>query len=365
MRSKKTASIVVVWGLVLVLLLSSGLAAAAPEKELSEFTLFGKYKRDPPYRVGFALALSGIDWTTQWEREFEIEAEAYKRAGIISEYYMLSAMGDVSKQISDIEDLLARGVDVLIIVPTSPTAIIPIVDRIYDEGKIPVVITHALYEGTKYSALRMIDDIGFGRVGAEWLVERLKEKFGRPKGNIIVLQGVPGHGCDVARWELGAKPVFEKYPEIKVVGVGAGDWAYDKARVVAESLVAANPVIDGVWTSGGQMTLAALDVFLEAGRPFVPMAGEDYNGLMKAWIKYKEQGFETIAPCKPTWMSRIALQTALNLLRGMSVKRYILYDAPYITWETVSKFVRENLPDYIWCNCALTEAELKELFKLD
>ena len=360
-QNKRCLACFLVLGLLLGLVSS---ALASEVKELPEFTLFGQYKKDPPYKIGFSMHLSGIDWTTQWQREFELEAEAYKKAGVISEYYIVSCMGDPSKQIGDIEDLLAKGVDALIISPSSPTALIPLIDRIYEEGEVAVVITHALYDGVKYSAYRIIDDESFGKVGAEWLVQKLVEKYGEPKGKIIVLEGIPGAGCNEARWTRGAKPVFDSYPGIEIVGIGAGDWDYAKAKAVAESLVAANPQIDGVWTAGGQMTLAVLDVFLEKGRPLVPMAGEDYNGLLKAWVQYKDQGFDTIAPCKPTWMSRIALQTAINLLRGMTVKRTIIYPVPYITWETVEKFIRPDMPDYVWANTALTDEELKELFGL-
>jgi ribose transport system substrate-binding protein len=345
-------------------LLVGGLVLAASAVECStEFTILGQYKKDPPYKIGFSMHLSGIDWTTQWQREFELEAEAYKKAGIISEYYIVSCMGDPSKQIADIEDLVAKGCDAIIVSPSSPTALIPLIDSLYDRG-IPIIITHVMYEGEKYAALYHSDDIDYGRVTAQWLVNKLIEKYGEPKGNIIVLQGVPGAGANEARWTYGAKPIFEQYPGIKIVGIGAGDWDYAKAKAVAESLVAANPVIDGVWTAGGQMTLAVLHVFLEQGRPLVPMVGEDYNGLLKAWIKYKDQGFDTIAPCKPTWESRIALQLAINLLRGMTVPKKTIYPTPYITWDTVFKYVKPDLPDYVWCNTALTNEELRALYGL-
>ncbi|MEM0313572.1 MAG: ABC transporter substrate-binding protein [Candidatus Bathyarchaeia archaeon] len=328
-----------------------------------EFTILGQYKKDPPYKIGFSMHLSGIDWTTQWQREFELEAEAYKRAGIISEYYVVSCMGDPSKQIADIEDLVAKGCDAIIVSPSSPTALIPLIDRLHARG-IPLLITQVMYGGEKYAALYHRGDLDYGRVTAEWLVNKLVEKYGEPRGNIIVLQGIPGAGANEARWTLGAKPIFERYPGIKIVGIGAGDWDYAKAKAVAETLVAANPVIDGVWTAGGQMTLAVLHVFLEQGRPLVPMAGEDYNGLLKAWIQYKDLGFDTIAPCKPTWESRIALQIAVNLLRGMTVCKKVIYPTPYITWETVHKYVRPTLPDYVWCNTSLTDDELRALYGL-
>ncbi|MBC8461776.1 MAG: ABC transporter substrate-binding protein [Deltaproteobacteria bacterium] len=335
----------------------TGISTIAIAEELPEFTSFGQWKKPPPYKIGVSLYMSGIDWTSQWEYETKLALEMYKKAGIVSDYTYVIAQNDSAKQISDIEDLLAKGVDGLLVAPASQTAQIPILDRIYDEGKVPVVISVCTYGGKKYAHYEKIDDVDYGRVSGQWLVDKLNGK-----GNVIVLEGVPGHPVNLDRWVNGAKWVFDQYPGIKVVGKASADWDYAKGKAQAESLVAANPKIDGAWASGGQMSLAIFDVLLEKNRPFIPIAGEDYNGLFKVWKKYKDKGFDTIAPCKPTWMGRIAVQNLINVLRGMTVKRTIIQPCPYITWKNVDKFIRPDMPDFIWANTSLTDKELKKLF---
>jgi ribose transport system substrate-binding protein len=334
--------------------------ASATAGELSKYTTFGEYKKQPPYKIGFAFHGGGISWDIQCINAFKYIAET--RYGIlIDKLYVTEAQFNVSKQISDIEDLMAKGIDGLVISPVSPTALIPTIDRLHDQG-FPVSVVLATYDGKKYAALRMTDGIEFGKAGAEWLVEQFKKKFGKPKGNVIALRGIPGAGADVARWDRGAKPVFDKYPEIKIVGDGAGKWAYDEGKRVASSLLAAHQNVDGIWSCGGQMSLAAAEVLQDMGLPLIPISGEDYNGFFKFWIKNKKDGFSSISPTFPSWIATRGLSALINLLEGETVLRTMWFDPPTITDQTVEKFVMPNLPDTVWVSTSLSQATLQDYY---
>ena len=108
-------------------------------EELSKFTAFGEYKKQPPYKIGFAFHGGGISWDIQCINAFKHVAETSYSA-LIDKLYITEAQFKVSKQIGDIEDLMAKGIDGLVISPVSPTALIPTLDRLYDQG-IPVVVT--------------------------------------------------------------------------------------------------------------------------------------------------------------------------------------------------------------------------------
>ncbi len=336
-------------------------AVAGSAEELPKFTAFGEYKKQPPYKIGFAFHGGGISWDIQCINAFKHVAET-SYSQLIDKLYITEAQFEVSKQIGDIEDLVAKGIDGLVISPVSPTALIPALDRLYDQG-IPVVVVLAQYDGKKYTALRMTDGTEFGKAGAEWLVEQLKKKKGKAEGNLISLRGVPGAGADVARWDRGAKPVFDKYPGIKIVGEGAGKWAYDEGKRVASSLLAAHQNVDGIWSCGGQMSLAAAEVLVDMGMPLIPITGEDYNGFFKFWIKNKKNGFSSISPTFPSWIATRGLDALIDVLQGETVLRTIWFDPPTITDDTVEKFVMPDLPDTIWVSTSLSQKTLKELYK--
>jgi ribose transport system substrate-binding protein len=338
-----------------------GIATAAVAQSAPGFTQMGKYKKSPPFKIGYSFHGGGIDFDIQAVRAFKWFAEK-QYGGMISNLYVAEAQFDVAKQQADIEDLIAKGVDGLIISPVSPSAEVSLISKLYDRG-IPVVVVLGEYDGDKYTAYRATDGREFGRAGAEWMVEQLIKKNGSPKGNIIALHGVPGAAADVARWDRGAKPVFDKYPGIKVVAEGAGKWAYDEGKRVIESLLAANSNVDGVWSCGGQMSLAAAEVVEAKGLlNKVIISGEDYNGFLKFWSKNKGKGFSSISPTYPSWIASTGMDAMINVLLGQTVQRKMVFPPPTITDDTVGNFVMPNLPDSIWVATALPKKVLEEMY---
>jgi len=308
------------------------------------------------YVIGFSNFSVGNSWRIQMEAEFKAKAEDYKSQGIIKEYYMANAKDDISKQIADIHDFIAKKCDAIVITAKDPDKLSPVCEEAKAAGI--VVISFDNYVTTNNITAKVgIDEVEFGKTGAQWLVDKLNRK-----GKIIVLNGIEGTGVDKMRYE-GAMNVFAKYPDIKILGEAHADWDYNKAKTVVEGFLSKYKKIDGVWSQGGAMTQAALDVFTAKNRPLVPMSGEANNGLLKAWKKNLKNGFDSIAPCSPTSMSADALDTAVNALDGKEVKLNTIISLPVITRDTLDDYVRMKLPDDFWNYTILTSKQIDELYK--
>ena len=202
-----------------------------------------------------------------------------------------------------------------------------------------------------------IDETAFGVAGAQWLVDTLGGQ-----GNIIVLNGIAGSGVDEMR-RSGAMSVFADYPDIKILGEAHAGWDYAQAKSAMESFLSAYPQIDGVWSQGGAMTQAALDAFLAAGRSLIPMSGEANNGLLMAWKENLDKGFDSIAPCSPTFMSASALETAIAALNGEPVELHTIIELPFIVSDNLDGYVRMDLPDSFWNFTILTPEQVDALYK--
>jgi ribose transport system substrate-binding protein len=308
-----------------------------------------RYRKAGPYTIGLSNISVVNTWRVQLIEEAKYEAS---RHSSIKSLLITDAGGDIKKQISDVEDLLAKGIDALIITPASPTALVPVIDRAYAEG-IPVIVFSTTASTKKYTASIQTDEVYFGRVGMDWLAKRLGGK-----GGIIALRGIAGLSAEEDRWR-GVQEVLRRTPGIKVLGSEFADWAYDKGKRACEDLLQAHPRIDGVWSSGGAMTQACAEAFKAAGRPLVPMTGEANNGFFRVWL---EMGFPSIAPIEPTWISAEAVKAALMALEGQPLRSdYVIRPKP-ITQAEAKAFYRPDLNDSYWIGAHLPEGILKKLY---
>jgi ribose transport system substrate-binding protein len=311
---------------------------------------------DGKYVIGYDSYFVGNTWSAQLEAEF---TSATKRdADEISDVIVTQSDNDAQKQISNIQSMIARSVDAIIVTPISPDGIVPVLKQASDAG-ITVVLSASGAETDDYASYVNVDDKAFGATGAEWLVDKLGGS-----GKIVAINGIAGVPTSDLRF-AGAKGVFDANPGIEIVSTIDGGWDQAATKTAVESLLAANPDIDGVWSQGGSMTLGAIEAFEAAGVPLVPMTGEDSNGLLKKWqqlISDGETGFDAIAVAKPTWISATALDNALAALKGETVKKDDLLEPEVITADNLGDFVRDDLPDSLWVNTKMTDDEINKLF---
>ena len=103
-------------------------------------------------------------------------------------FYTTDGNDDSTKQIADVEDLLARDIDLLIIRPNNPEALSAVVEKAYESG-VPVIVSGRGLQTDKYTSFVMSDDFEMGKTAAENAVELLEGKFGSPQGKVFVIQG--------------------------------------------------------------------------------------------------------------------------------------------------------------------------------
>lgn len=355
---RRISRVVIISVLTTVFLVGFSLWAGAQEEyewercNLEDWTITTKYMKKPPYTIGVATAFMGRAWMGIYMEEIREEVKGY--GDMIKQLIHVDAGGDIRTQIANIKDLMAKKVDAIIIDPQSPSALVPVVEEAYKKG-IVVVVNKNPINTDKYVAFQNNDEVLFGAQSAEWLVDQLGGK-----GLVLCLRGVPGYGVELERW-AGAKSVFDKYPEIKLV-TEYGYWAYDKGKEVSKSMIAAHPRFDGIWSMGGQMSRGMVDVLVEAGYDVskYPHASEDQNGFVKQAVEY---GFPAYVSAKPVWQGRLAVRTAMDALRGLPVIKKQVIPSPGYGPEYLDKVVRPELPDLAWLTTTLSDKVLKELFK--
>jgi ribose transport system substrate-binding protein len=306
-----------------------------------------RYQKDGPYVVGFAGFGLVNSWRVQAVESTRIMAETL---GI--ELRITDAGGDATKQISDAEDLLAQGVDALLISPVAQEPLAPIIERAYGLG-IPVIIWGSDAATDQYTAKIVTDDFLFGYGGGEQLARDMGGS-----GNVIMLRGIAGNSVEQARYDGAVAGLSEASDgNVTIIGEEFGSWAFDQGKAITETFLAANPDIQGVWASGAAMTRGAIEAFQEAGLPLVPMSGENLNGFMKLWA---ELDLQSSGPQFPTWQAPEALKLAIRALQGEPIMSSYLAAPPAIT--DVDEAVLPDVSDDYWVEEYLTPEQVQAIF---
>lgn len=321
-----------------------------PAEWSDEMTDCSSLAKEGPYTIGVTNFSMGNSWRVQMVAELEAAAEANPD---IEELIVLNSDGNQAKQVSDIEDLMARGVDAILFLPATPDGIVPQIEEAVDAGIVSIVF-NGLVNTSNFHSIVWSDEFKFGYLGGKWLNDALGGE-----GKIVMLSGIAGNSVSQSRAD-GAKAGFD--PGIEILQEVYGGWAYDQGKKAMEDLIAAYPEIDGVYSQGGAMSMGALEALQAAGRPLVPTPGEGYNGFLKFWVNNKENGFTSIAPDEPTWQSVEALNQAVKCLQGESIAKWDELVLPTITDETVEDYARMDCPDDVWSNTLMTPEQITELY---
>jgi ribose transport system substrate-binding protein len=286
--------------------------------------------------IGWSNAGMGDSWRLFLDANFKAEIAKHPE---IAKFYITNADEKPEKQIADIDDLLTKGVDALIVYPTVGDAIVPAIERAYEQ-KIPVIVFGGTINTDRYTCLVTQDLKEFGRAQAEWLAKELGSKGGK----IVMLSGIAGNTTAEDRL-AGAREEFKKYPKIEILDHQYCDWSPPKAKSIMEAMIQAFPKIDGIWADSGLMSWPALQALQEAKRPLVPTTGDQLNGYAKFLVANKARGF--VFPMT-TRLSGEAVKVALRALKGEKVPKNVSIDVKGLGPDKIKEFVRPALSDWWW-----------------
>ncbi|MBN9253552.1 MULTISPECIES: ABC transporter substrate-binding protein [unclassified Mesorhizobium] len=270
-----------------------------------------QYKKEGPYTIGFSNAGLGDSWRVVMLHS--LEASAAKHKDQIKKLIITDAGHDDAKQVADIQDLISRGVDLLIVSANTQQALDPAVSQAMAAG-IPVVMVDRRVASDNFVTFVTASDAMMGRLFAQWIVEKL-----HGKGNVVMLAGQAGSSPSENR-EKPAREVFAQYPGIKVLETVYSDWSPVKGKQVMQAMIAKyGKQIDAVWSAHGLQTPGSIEAFIEAGYKdgeIPPHTTSDVNGPLQMAIQHKVPMLEV---GYPPAMGGVSVDVALQVLAGAPV----------------------------------------------
>lgn len=171
--------------------------------------------------------------------------------------FLFVTADNVTKQANDLEDLIQKGINALIVWPYD-ASVTSVIETAYKAG-IYVVVMDRGTSKVVYDVYLSNDDEGYTRTGSEWLAKQLDYK-----GDIVLIEGIP---CPINTTRIETiKTTMAQYPGIKILDSQPGEWRKDKALAIMENYLQKYPKIDAVYTADDDMMLGALQAYKESGR---------------------------------------------------------------------------------------------------
>ena len=268
-------------------------------------------------KIGFSIDDLRIE---RWTRDRDYFVAAAEKAG--AKVYVQSADANEQRQISQIENLISRGIDVLVIVPFNATVLTNTIKEAKKAG-IKVVSYDRLILNADIDAYISFDNEKVGEMQAEGVLKLA------PKGNYYLLGGAPtdNNAKMLREGQMKVlKPSVDK-GDIKIVGQQwVKEWSASEAMSIVENaLTANNNKIDAIvasndGTAGG--AIQALAAQKLAGK--VPVSGQDAD---VAAIKRVIAGTQAMTVYKPLkTIAAGAADLAIKLARNEKPAYNSTYD---------------------------------------
>lgn len=248
----------VLWVLASLMLVLSMLVSCAPPaaEAPAEEPAAEEPAAAEPYEIAVVVKITGIPWFNTVEKGVTKAAEELG----VNAYQTGPAQADPAAQVKIVEDLVAKGVDAIAVVPNDAKALEPVFAKAKEKGI--VVITHESTDqvGTDYD-FELIDNTKFGQHAWDVLVENMGDT-----GEYAIFVGsltVPGHNF----WaDAGLEYAKEKYPNLKLVTdrIPCGE-DQDLARQKTLELLQAYPNLKGIVGFGSLGPPGAAQALTEKG----------------------------------------------------------------------------------------------------
>lgn len=261
---------------------------------------------------------------------FVVMQEALREAAdsIGAEVIVTDAHHDVSKQISDVEDMVQRGVDILLLNPTDSVGIESAVISAHDAGVVTVAVD-AQANGPLDSF------VGSKNYDAGYMAcKYLGEKLGG-KGNIAILDGIPV--VPILERVRGCEAAVKEFKGLHIVAKQNGKQERDRSLTVTENMLQANPNLKGLFSVNDTGALGALTA-IEGSGMNVKLVSVDGNPEAVKAIADGNQYFIATSAQYPRDQVRLGLGIALSKRWGAHVPKVVPVDVDLIDHSNAASF---------------------------
>jgi len=255
-------------------------------------------------------------------------------------FFSADGQDDIIKQITSIEDLIATGVNILILNPLDHKAMVPAVNAAVKSGVPVFIVDSAIDPEADYITSVQANNEGNGELIGEWIVK----KMGRTKISAALISGSQGNPVGREK-RLGfirgfceTQLMTQGNVDLSIVSQGWGNWTNNGGLKAMEDILVAHPDINLLVAENDAMAMGALKAIEEAGKSAnITIAG--FDGQKEAYELIMQGKFGATAQNNPDELARLVVDAVIKYLNGTKQIDKIIYTpAVIITKENVDKY---------------------------
>ncbi|MEH0653650.1 substrate-binding domain-containing protein [Streptomyces scabiei] len=269
--------------------------------------------------IGFAGPQADHGWLNAINQNAKSRAERYEDVTL----EITEGSNDTAQQIGQIETLINKKVDVLVILPADGKALTQVGLKAMRAG-IPVVNLDRIFNSPQaYRCWIGGDNYGMGLNAGTYIGEQLKDKG---DARVIELAGLDNLELTKQRTQ-GFDDALKNYPNIKKVARQAAEFTVESGQAKMAQLLQAQSKFDALWNPDDDQGVGALRAIEQAGRDGFLMVGG--AGALSAFqaIK-KDDGVLKATVLYPPTMAASAIDLARALGQGKGVGGLAEFEIP-------------------------------------
>jgi ribose transport system substrate-binding protein len=238
-----------------------------------------------------------------------------------AELIVLDAQDDPATEAANIEDLIAQGVDAIIINPTDSDAVVPSVLAANDAG-IPVFTVDRSAAGGEVVAHIASDNVAGGRLAGEFLCDALGGE-----GSVVELEGIAGTSAARDRGAGFNAYLEEECMGVEVVARQTANFNRAEGLTVFENILTSEDVIDGVFAHNDEMILGAIEATQASDAVDVAdIVFVGFDAVDDAVAAVEEGTLGATVAQQPDLIGQLGVATAIESLTGNEVEASIPVD---------------------------------------
>lgn len=319
----------------------------------------GDAAQDEPLVIGWSEMTMDV---TYYKTLVDAAAEAAGKAGY--KFVSLDAEGDITKQIADVENLIAQDVDIIVIDAKDPSAIIPAVKSAVEAGIPVIACDSSMDEGAPVITTIQADNLAIGLAVGEFIAKTIGDQdiytclISGLKGNIVGQQRRVGYmaGVIASREGLSHEDAIAKaweledqlystgkvaYPESKlnIVSQGWGDWTNEGGLNACDDALTSNENINVVFAENDAMALGAvksIEAFNKTGDILV--AGVDAGEAALDLIQQNNGVYHVTGLNSPLILGQMTIETITSYFNGDDIPSVINMEGIAVTAENIAQY---------------------------